>query len=88
MNSQNFSDLIGTATIQQIDNDEQAGSQTRIATLPQLTQQPLLDVEANLRQNQTHGNSLSGADAPVKTQCWEFPFSFTSMGSGKAKTCS
>ena len=76
MDAQHFRGVIGTTAIEQIDDDEIAGPQTRIATAPQMAPQPLLDTEADFRHNRTHGNSLPGAGAPVNTLLVGIPIFF------------
>jgi hypothetical protein len=86
MDAQHLGGLISTAAIEQIDDNQVVGSQTRVATTPQMAEQPLLDTEPDLWDNRTHGNSLAGVGTPVNICGWEFPFSLVSMPSGKSKT--
>src|SRR4051794_32961163 len=71
MHAQDLRGLVGAATIEEVDHDQVAQAYAGVATTSQTLVQPLLDEEADLRDNR-HGNSLLGACRPEVVTGREF----------------
>ena len=75
MHAQHLRRLSRRAVIEQVDDDQIADANRRLATTAQMLAQLLLDSEADPGENRNHGNSLLGACGSEKLALGEFPFS-------------
>src|SRR5947209_14241159 len=66
MDVQCIGSVIGRPAVAQANNDQITQPHVALPTPPQALAQPFLDRKANSTENTIHGNSLLGAEAPLK----------------------
>src|SRR5262249_44158558 len=74
---QHLGGFMARPAMQNIEDHQVTNLGTRIADLPQILPQPLLDRPSDLKHNDLHGNSIRSQDRFLRTLRREFPFFYS-----------